>query len=1175
MSGGETEGGGRNSTREWFAVAAVLLLLSSRLCGQGDTMPARRAVVPPAIDGDLSDAAWRLAATATDFVTSDGKPASAVTTAFLVYDDEHLYVAFKCDEPLVSEIKGTATTEKDFFPTGDDIVTLFVKPGLSQSIYYQFGVNAKGNKLDQEKGGGGTKGYNPEWRAATRIGEHGWTAEASIPFEAMNVKSQMGQPWRLNFCRRRSVDDEPSSWQHVFGSWHNVPKFGTLAGVILGGKTSGDCPFALRDVSLGDAAIGNNVLSARVQNRGKTAAGLRVQLTLRSPVGAVSESSVAAELGPRETKDIPLRYRVSAQQGTHTLTLALLAPDSGATVYESPASPIVVPSFLDTFLDRSYYTSEEEARVNVWLTLDAGAMEGLRVSSTLVQNGKELATERLSSLSTRNRLSFPISGLKNGEYTVVTRLADSAGHGLAESSNALAKYPPAADEVKVDKERRVVLVNGKPLFVLGAWNPPVEAYEELAEAGFNTVYYALPYSRHARRMTRETARRSTDLEGMMTVLKRAAETGLRASLRVLYFGWSSDLQRYRDMVPEIRETLRTVGEFSQKNPSLFGYRIMDEPYARGDDPEICRHFYKLAREVNPYNLPIIGFSRAVHFDLDGASDTVGVSAYDNLVPGRDISARLVRIEPAGKVATKLHRPFRFTPQVDSYAQSQRNITPKEQRCITYLALAYGANGIAWFAYNPAHNHPEAWDEVKRLIKEIKQLSPVLLAETPEWRLAAQAADSSVHVLPKAYGGDLYLVTVNGSRNGADATFMLSSMVPSSDVEVLLEDRTVKAEGGGFTDRFSGFGTHVYRVKKREAVEAPCEIAVLTEATGETYSPEDYYARKTLARYNGHAIFVQGTNNTLASMARDINNPEVCSYDPATRTAVVTPPILICYGSRLIVGDQDDPDKGETLKAAAGFDWIFGRLEVYHSRLEDCRYIKTRYHHPKVIIRDSEVIGCKFSLGIFLRSDGGDYDIRGADIHHGGAVIGHSTYHGPFVNCTIHDNSRLGRFSIGRRNARKAERKGSTGAFAFPFVFVDSRLWNNGEVPEGHEACNFVYVNTTDDNLPKYSFTTGSLTYKWHVGVKAVDKAGRPMQGLNVWFDTDGDVHDTNGTTDAEGLCLLDAAEFVQDSDGRRPFSYSVRVGGETGEGTVVKEAWTPTTNTWFTYSEGKGLSVTP
>jgi len=83
-----------------------LLLVAALAAGEalGAEFEAVRLEVPPVIDGILDDAAWTSAASIVGLVQVrpfHGEPSPVVTEVLLGYDDEALYVAFRCadDEP--------------------------------------------------------------------------------------------------------------------------------------------------------------------------------------------------------------------------------------------------------------------------------------------------------------------------------------------------------------------------------------------------------------------------------------------------------------------------------------------------------------------------------------------------------------------------------------------------------------------------------------------------------------------------------------------------------------------------------------------------------------------------------------------------------------------------------------------------------------------------------------------------------------------------------------------------------------------------------------------------------------------------------------------------------------------------------------------------------------------
>ena len=980
---------------EWILMCCLVMAIGflftvTELHAADNSIQARKVLSPPVIDGKLSDAAWRLASKVTGFVTSTGKPTPFQTTAYLCYDDENLYIAFKCDEPQIRNMKATSISEKHFCFTKNDLVAFLFKPDAASPVFYQFAVTSKGVKFDQENKGRGTQEYNPDWQAATSIGKDYWIVETALPLEAVNAGPQMGTTWRINFCRMRFANREYSSWQNVLGGWKNVDRFGYLKGMIIGGEQLvKSSPFVLRDISPGETAIGRNVLSVRVKNKARTDGKLKIEAEVTSPAGIKSNYSTLADIGARKEKSVHIAYDLLPQQGNHILSLTFLDATTSKPLYKSPAGVIYIPSFLDTYLNRTYYTHEKEARINVEVDLSSEPLKGLSITSELKDKDRLIAAKKTSGpISTHTRFTFSLKDLENANYTVTTRLLDAQGYALATNEDTLTKLPPAADEVKVDKEKRIILVNDKPFLIRGIWQVRVEDYEKVKEAGFNTVVYAGTYSRQINAVTTEEDHFRPDTDGVKMILKRAAEVGLRAmpKMTTLDTDHPRRFDKFKARIPDMKTAVKEIGQFALQHPALLGYRVYDEPYNRGDTPEICTIFHDIVKEVSPYHLPILFFSRSMRFDISGKSELMGLWGYNYLTAGVNVSTRLASLEPPSKLARKLHLPFIYGFQADLVSGSRRNITPREQRCLTYLNLISDATGgITWFAYSN-RIHPDVWEELKKLNGEIDQLSPVLLTESAPLKVSTYGTVSPVRLSIKEYNKRLYLISVNTSMRAVDADLTLASIAPSSRVKVLFEDRSIKAEGDSFSDRFRGFGTHVYElIPTDKKKDKSYEIVLSTTELEEVYDPEVYYARKTRAIYKDEMIFIDGRDNTLSSVAADINDPEVFFYDPVTRTVELEYSIHICYGARLTIGDKNDPTKQETLKMVRFFDLLYGDLEMYNSTLVRMGTtgrsgkIRTRFDKPRVTIRNCKFVNYTELPFVRSHTDEKIFDVQGAEL----------------------------------------------------------------------------------------------------------------------------------------------------------------------------------------------------
>ncbi len=199
--------------------------------------PVKAAAVAPAIDGDLGDACWAEAGTATYFCAPDGSPVTIdPTTFYFAYDEGNLYVAAKCEQEDMEALV-LNSSERDVGAPFDDCVGFFFLPDLTQNVFYQFYANADGviydiaytfaepAELDTE----GVDAWNAECEVATARGDSYWTFEAAIPVATLGGLDGIvaGDEWRVNFRRKERVKDSSADWQYPIG--FDPRRFGYLA----------------------------------------------------------------------------------------------------------------------------------------------------------------------------------------------------------------------------------------------------------------------------------------------------------------------------------------------------------------------------------------------------------------------------------------------------------------------------------------------------------------------------------------------------------------------------------------------------------------------------------------------------------------------------------------------------------------------------------------------------------------------------------------------------------------------------------------------------------------------------------------------------------------------------------------------------------------------------------
>ena len=178
--------------------------------GPRDRIPAVRADHAPADPGDAADPAWAKGVVASGFENvTTRRPGSLPTTAFMLYDDKALYIAFRNEQrgvPLV------ATQATNGVGTGiDDADTVAIDTSGTGSRTYTFAVTPRGTRYQSSSE---SSRFEPQWSAATHVDGAAWTAELVIPLSALRAEDRRVQTWRINFVRHVAALQEDLSWAY-------------------------------------------------------------------------------------------------------------------------------------------------------------------------------------------------------------------------------------------------------------------------------------------------------------------------------------------------------------------------------------------------------------------------------------------------------------------------------------------------------------------------------------------------------------------------------------------------------------------------------------------------------------------------------------------------------------------------------------------------------------------------------------------------------------------------------------------------------------------------------------------------------------------------------------------------------------------------------------------------
>lgn len=776
----------------------------------------------PVLDGRLDDLCWQQAA----FRSFPGPNGDADSrTEFAVAADPWgIYVAFRCHQEDVSALRADCEHHDGLFEwfRKDDWVELLVDPGDTGHDYYWLLVNPAGMKTDLCCLADPDRSWNGAWQAATGREEQAWTVEAFIPRAVFN-RSQAGPRWGINLARLHvstSQEDEHGnsiSKRTVWRGAHRRPS--TWTKLVVGDVPDKRFAYAVAPVILeADGTDGSARVSTTVRNLTGRDVALRCVFELARPARA--RGLVPHGWGPGEQlRPAPVSLpagesrQVIAQttQGDAdevVIAQALLYDSAGNLVFCSPDRGVRLRQAIDgPGPELSLYTGEPVARVRFEL-LEFGPDKSLKL---LLRRGDiEVACRDLPATEARIETSLDLERTPVGRYRLVAELTEqSTGRLIARRGHDLVKADPApAGEVKIDRWRRVVLVDAEPLAIVG--NSPLVTHgveyargmmRQMSANGFNTMHL---WGGFLRRNEAGEILPELDLQKITACFDGAADAGLKVIVSLGPLVQNNPKSPFRKLVLADAEHLGLITELVRHlrtRTELLAYEIADEPEFFVA-PEWLERVYREIKRLDPYHLVTINNCRGARSALTygHASDMLGGDYYPvgKWPPGT-----------VGPLADELvhfagHKPVKMW--VQGYKVfNPRAPTPDELRMMTYSMLARGASALFYFIGRP---EPALWDAQGQCAREVRRLTDAVAADHRE-RLVVEPAGSGVYASFRSAPAGWWIVAVNEGRDAVEVTVELPSGVSQGGAEVLFESRRVPVDGGRIADSFAPFQRHVY------------------------------------------------------------------------------------------------------------------------------------------------------------------------------------------------------------------------------------------------------------------------------------------------------------------------------------------------------------------------------
>jgi len=356
-----------------------------------------------------------------------------------------------------------------------------------------------------------------------------------------------------------------------------------------------------------------------------------------------------------------------------------------------------------------------------------------------------------------------------------------------------------------------VLVDGKRFFPVGIYSAGLDDFPKLAEAGFNLVH-----AYHWEGTSNHNCGKAW--------LDAAHKHGLMALV---------GLYRPRVKNMQFAACIERIEQY-RRHPAVLAWHTMDEPAWEKKGNRGEKYMPAAYRLVKKHDADHPVTAVVCHFvDAERFVDTVDILQADYYpippIPPSHFSGKGFRgikiYVDAWREASKASKPFWFVCQAFDYSllkEERHNIpaewkrfpTRRELRTMTYTAIASGARGVLFWSLNRLKNSREGsqvtgqdhWKRLKSVTLELKQLMPLLTADTPE---TIQGRDCVVAMV-KSDGTHTYIIAANYERKPTKTVLDVPG-ITRAKAEVLFGKGSAQVKDGKLPIALEAVESRVFRI----------------------------------------------------------------------------------------------------------------------------------------------------------------------------------------------------------------------------------------------------------------------------------------------------------------------------------------------------------------------------
>jgi hypothetical protein len=414
-----------------FFATLLFIVYATRFSGAQPAAPIPSATLPrtakpPVINGGLNDACWKNALVISDFIITWGTPATPLgekpeqqTTAYLLYDEEYLYIGVDSFDKDTENIV-TGKMERRDSGWADDNIEIFIDPGLTRENFFHLIINAAGVILDQKVTGARESeiSWDSNQDCAVKVYEDRWTVEIRMPFAEMGLSPETGSRWGFNITRFEPRSWIVQSWGPVFGNNLQPDRFGIIEGISLD-YSRYEC--RLKMTSWGALSFGGDYIEFEVENYTDKKKDVTAELLCLDGNGKQHLTKRIISLNPGEEKKLSLDYLIYKKGVEGKIILSLKTAGDTKKSFIRTRYFIVPSELFTTALDkRDYYLSEDKVCIQVLLNIGRRALKKSKLIFTVADSsGKTVLSKEIGEIQeSRLTATLDMRKMPAGRYTM-------------------------------------------------------------------------------------------------------------------------------------------------------------------------------------------------------------------------------------------------------------------------------------------------------------------------------------------------------------------------------------------------------------------------------------------------------------------------------------------------------------------------------------------------------------------------------------------------------------------------------------------------------------------------------------------------------------------------------------------------------------------------------------